>query len=275
MSHAKIDKQITSSTNDMYRDWLDCLTSKGIRKHGAFFIAGEKAVAETMKRYPNRVRSLVISATQTAETEIQKLIVQTREATKSNDPRFTVIELSKELFNELDVSGTHAPLLLVHAPEIVDADLTKEPVGLEILCALGDPSNVGALLRSAAAFGASKVILLKESASPFHPKAVRGASATTLITKLERGPSINDLPALLETGKAKGPVVALDMFGTSLRTYTWPHCARLLVGEEGVGIPTSNAFTTISIPMQSGVESLNATVAISIALHSFYTQMQT
>jgi TrmH family RNA methyltransferase len=272
MTDKTVDKQISSAQNDLYRDWLDCLTTKGIRKHGVYFVSGEKTVSEMLSRFPEMVRSILVGADKSDAPAVHNLIARAREATKLNTPRFSSIELSKELFKALDVSGTHSPLLLMKAPEIKTADLSLEPIGLEILCALGDPANVGALLRSAAAFGASKVIFLKESSSPLHPKAVRGASGMTLNTPLFSGPSIIELPALAESGAIKGPVVALDMFGTELKNYVWPRDARLLVGEEGAGIPTSNHFTTVSISMRPGVESLNATVAISIALHSYFAQ---
>ena len=68
------------------------------------------------------------------------------------------------------------------------------PRGLEILCPLGDPANVGALIRTAAAMGVERIILLKESAHPYHPKAIRAASGTMFKMSLLQGPSIRDLP---------------------------------------------------------------------------------
>lgn len=260
------DKTISSKSNALVGEWLDCLTSKGIRKHGLFFVAGDRAVRETLEREPTLARSLVVCSDRHTTSP---LIERARALTSKNEPRFSVIAVARAIFDELDVSGTHAPLLLTHTPPVTEADLTKAPVGLEVLCALGDPSNVGALLRSAAAFGASKIILLKESASPFHPKAVRAASAATLLTPFTRGPSIRELPALAESGGLTGPILALDMDGENLSSFKWPRNARLLIGEEGQGVPSSKAFKYLSIPMAKDVESLNATVAASLALYSY------
>lgn len=280
------DKTISSPSNALVAEWRDCLTSKGIRKHGLFIVAGERAVRETLERFPSLVRSLFVSS-EGAE-KFSSLIEQARSLTAASsgaglgtgaasgkqasspgaEARFSVIALARSIFEELDVSGTHHPLLLTRTPEIADADLSKAPEGLEVLCALGDPSNVGALLRSAAAFGASKVILLRECASPFHPKAVRAASASTLLTALERGPSIKDLPG----ATINGPVLALDMNGRDLGKFEWPKNARLLIGEEGPGVPSSKSFEFLSIPMAKDVESLNATVAASVALYSYYNR---
>lgn len=281
MIQSSIDKTIMSASNALFSDWLDCLTGKGIKKHGLFFIAGERAVSDTIERFPALARSLILCADRhmtsantttgrgEAKAEIRGFIDRARTLTAENDQRFSVIALDRKLFDQLDIAGTHSPLLLAITPEISDADLSSEPEGLEIICALGDPSNVGALLRSAAAFGASKIILLRECASPFQPKAVRAASASTLVTPMYRGPSIRDLPALFETGRAKGPLLALDMHGKNITTFQWPKNVRLLLGEEGKGVPGSKAFEFLSIPMQGDVESLNATVAASVALYDY------
>ena len=270
--YSPFDKTVASATNPLFREWLELLTSKGIRKQGLFLISGEKAIAETLTRFPGLARSLFVCSERHAT---HPLIAKTKAMPQiPNAERFTVIALAKQLFDALDVAGTHQPILLTRTPEVKEADLSQEPQGLEILCALGDPSNVGALLRSVAAFGAAKVILLRECASPFHPKAVRAASASTLLTKLERGPSIKDLPAVVQAHALKTPTLALDMFGKTLAEFKWPKNARLLIGEEGQGVPNSKAFELLSIPMEREVESLNATVAASIALYSYKAASQ-
>lgn len=283
MSRPLVDKSIESHSNPVLSAWRDLLQAKGIKKQGEFFVAGERAVRDTLERVPHLVRSLVLCSDRhvpTSSTRIPgpssgpnswlSLIERARELTAKNDPRFSVVALARPLFDELDVSGTHSPLLLMKTPAIPEANLKDSPEGLELLCALGDPANVGAVLRSAAAFGVSRVILLKECASPFHPKAVRAASAATLLTPLAKGPSIRDLPTLAAEDALHGPVLALDMDGKDIAEYEWPTSARLLLGEEGQGVPASSKFQFLSIPMQPGVESLNATIAASIALFASY-----
>jgi len=261
-----VDKTIESASNAIFAGWRDLLLAKGIKKQGEFLVSGERAVRDVLDRRAGLVRSLIVCA----DRELpEALISEARDACEGNEPRFSVVSLARPLFEELDVAGTRAPILVVRTPEIPDARLQDSPEGLELLCALGDPANVGAVLRSAAAFGVSRVVLLKECASPFHPKAVRAASAATLSTPLFRGPSIRDLPTLATEGAVHGPIVALDMDGKDLAAYEWPSSCRLLLGEEGQGVPSSSKFEFLSIPMQPGVESLNATIAASIALFSW------
>jgi len=256
-------KRISSRDNEVFGVLAACLEPKGIRKHGYFHVFGRRAVHDTLASHGALARNLILGAgLHTADDALAKI------AGEKATGQFSLIELSKPLFDELDLFGTKTPILFLQAPEFPAADLTKAPQGLEVLCALSDPSNVGALLRSAAAFGASKIILLQESASPLHPRAVRSASAATLITPLERGPSIRAL------GEIRGPIAALDMHGEDLNRFQWPRDTRLLLGEEGLGVPEDLPDARlIRIPMQKGVESLNATVAASIALYSYRAQI--
>jgi TrmH family RNA methyltransferase len=272
------DKLITSQDNTLIKTWTDCLQPKGIKKHGQFLVFGERAVLETIEYFPQLARNLILDASNmapftaqsanSAAQALQETVDFARKQTEANSPRFSTVAVSAELFKSLDVFGTRNPILVMATPEIPEADLGREPEGLEVLCALQDPSNLGALVRSAVAFGASKIILLKESTTPFHPKAVRAASATTLAMRYARGPSIKDLPAIADKTRDM-PWVALDMLGTRIDDFRWPKSARLILGEEGHGVPESRAFEFVSIPMLGRVESLNATVASSIALYSY------
>jgi TrmH family RNA methyltransferase len=132
--------------------------------------------------------------------------------------------------------------------------------GLEVLAGLGEPSNLGALIRNCEAFGAS-LVLLKECAFPFHPKVIRASSGSVFRVKITQGPSILDL---------KENLIALDKEGLNIKDFAWPQNARLLVGEEGRGIPEGlKSSTNIQIPMSGRVESLNAVAATSIALFHY------
>ena len=162
--------------------------------------------------------------------------------------------LSTLLFEKIDLFGTGAPLLICQAPPFPSADLEAQPHGLELLCPFGDPANVGALIRTAVAMGVERIILLKESAHPYHPKAVRAASGTMFKMSLVQGPSIGDLPE-------PATWVTLDAQGESLPAFQWPEDVRLLVGEEGPGLPPRASGTRLAVPMTDSVESLNAVVA--------------
>ena len=243
--------RIESPNNPRFKSWEGLLESRGIRKQGEFLLAGRKTVPEALERHAGRFTAV--------------LVTSEREVAGWNLPEdMTVYELTPRLFAELDPAGTRFPILLGTVPDMPAADRAAPPQGLELVLALGDPANLGAVLRSAAAFGAARVILLQESVHPFHPKCLRAAANAQFELDLHTGPSFREL------ANAAGPIVALDAGGESLSTYKWPRDVRLVLGEEGQGVPADLSATRLSVPTTGKVESLNATVAASVAMYGYY-----
>jgi TrmH family RNA methyltransferase len=245
--------QITSSSNTLFRQWKSLLTGKGIKENSQFFLMGEKLVAEFLKNPPTGFKAeyLIFDGSAEFETRIKKT------------------QLTKELFSELDVLGTKSPMLIISFTALAEKDFSKEPTGLELICPLGDPRNLGSLLRNAVAFGIDEVILTKESAHPYLPhsiKASAGAAMKIRISKASAG--ISEIPM-------KGANYELELHGESLAKVKWPKGLRLWVGEEGPGLTLSHEqkklMKFVNIPT-SGVESLNAMVSTSLALWEWKKQ---
>lgn len=236
---------ITSRQNPLLKKLISLLEPRFAKKHGQCLVAGRKIVAEVLERVPES--EIIASAAMELPPELTS--------------HSKIILVQKDLFKLLDVFGTRAPLLLTALPSIAVWTSESPAQGLELFVSLQDPSNLGAVLRSAEAFGASKVVLLKESAFAFHPKAVRASSGSCFRLPLFKGPSIQDLSV--------ENLVGLDLEGASLPDFKWSMDVRLLIGEEGRGIPEALMnITRVRIPT-TDVESLNATVAASIALYDY------
>ena len=133
---------------------------------------------------------------------------------------------------------------------------------------IGDPGNLGALLRSCMAFGVRTVILLREAVHPFHPKVIRASSGAVFIQSLSQGCAISELhkPEIVKW------IIPLDTQGDDITTLSWPQHIRLLIGEEGMGIPSLPYSQRLSISQIHSSIPLNATVAGSIALHAYRQQ---
>jgi TrmH family RNA methyltransferase len=125
------------------------------------------------------------------------------------------------------------------------------------LWGVGDPGNVGAVLRAALAFGAGSVALGPGCADPFGPKAVRASMGAVFAVGLARVDSPGELP---------GERIALVAgAGERLRG---PGEATLLVGAERAGLPAAVVDAcerTAHIPIAS--DSLNAAMAATVALY--------
>ena len=124
---------------------------------------------------------------------------------------------------------------------------------------LSDPGNVGAVLRSAQAFGASAVALGPGSADPFSPKAVRASMGAIFAVPLARVKDVAQLPGrkiALLAGEGR-PLRELDSEDVTL-----------LVGAEREGLPAevvAAADETAQIPIRT--HSLNAAMAATVALY--------
>ena len=128
---------------------------------------------------------------------------------------------------------------------------------------VGDPGNVGAVLRSAEAFGASCVVLGPGCADPHGPKAVRASMGAIFTVALARVRSIAELPgervalAADASEPLQGPLEAIT----------------LLVGSERDGLPAEIVAAcerSARIPIAS--HSLNAAMAATVALYEMTTR---
>lgn len=240
--------EITSSANAIFKNFSSLNKSKGIKDEGLFILSGKDLIAEFLKNPTLEIEAELITG------DLKPLV---------RDTKVKRYHLSTNLFKELDTLGTHSNLLVLKTPEIQDWKTSNPIRGMHLIVPLGDPTNLGALARSAEAFGASALILLREAANPFLPKAIKSSAGSLLRIPLLKGPSIHDV----DNAKLKN-LVALDLNGIKLSDHKWHKDSYLLVGEEGSGLPSMKTVQRLTIPTQ-GVESLNATVATSIALYSY------
>ena len=241
--------KISSNQNDSYKSFVALTTSKGLKDADVFLLSGEKLIREFLQKPNLKITHEIIRPGLSALT-----------------PSSTIqhIEFTVELFNAIDVLGTHFNILVVEQPQITMLDETAldsyAPYGIEVMMPIGDPGNLGALIRSCEAFGVARVILTREAAHPFLPKTVKASAGSILRIPLARTEKFTDLPTTF-----RDKVYALDMNGTPINDFVWPANAVLVVGEEGPGFGDMTFKNRITIPTRT-VESLNVVVAASIAL---------
>src|ERR1700722_14780322 len=163
---------------------------------------------------------------------------------------------------------------LLHAPSSACAPL------LVVLAGVQDPGNVGTILRTAAAFGATGAVTAASgqsgTASPFSPKALRASAGAALHLPVLPGLSLSILLAQLKVAGistlASSVHESQDADSPLLAPWEvdWCQPVALLVGNEGNGLPIDierNADARIRIPMASGIESLNAAAAAAVLFY--------
>jgi 16S rRNA (guanine(527)-N(7))-methyltransferase RsmG len=248
-THAGLVREVSSAANPTFKLCRDLLTGRGVRKHGRAILAGPRQTAEVLARSPDRAEAWLTDA----------------KGEPPPAPTLAWFRLANSLFRALDLSGTHAPLLLVRVPEMPDwSDGDPWPEGCTLFVPFQDPENVGAVIRSAAAFGVARVVLLRGAAHPFHPKSARAAGPALFQVSMRQGPSIQNLAA------RQAPLIALATDGPEIGTEPFPDHFGLVPGVEGPGLPPHlRDGPRRRIAIEPGVESLNAATATAIALFAW------
>jgi len=140
-----------------------------------------------------------------------------------------------------------------------------------VLDRIRSPYNVGAIFRSAEAFGISRIILVEGTASPEHVRAERTSRGTTSVipwTFL----SEEDTVDFLKTYDPK-QVLALELGGTSINEFAFPERGVAVLGSEEFGISPavlSCCASRVTIPMGGSKGSLNVSVAAGILLQRWF-----
>jgi RNA methyltransferase, TrmH family len=140
-----------------------------------------------------------------------------------------------------------------------------------VAAGLQDPGNLGTLVRSAEAFGATGMMLLPGTVSLWNPKTLRASSGSVFRLPVVTLDAAEAFAALRAADVRLFAAVARD--GDSEVDLRGP-CA-LLVGNEGAGLPDAwiaEADARVTIPLPGAVESLNAAIAGSVLLYDAMRQ---
>jgi TrmH family RNA methyltransferase len=189
-----------------------------------------------------------------------------------------IVDVSGTVLNALSpVNSPTGVVASARRPSVSQSALVSPPPAL-VLAATGlqDPGNVGAIIRSAAAAGATGVVVDESSADPWGWKALRASMGSAFHLPVLR---TRTLAALIEQWRraAIRVVATVPRNGTLLHDMEFTPPTVLLLGGEGAGLPDdliANADGRVSIPMRGGIESLNAAVAAALLLYEAQRQRQ-
>jgi tRNA G18 (ribose-2'-O)-methylase SpoU len=236
------------------------------REHG-LYLAESLLVLERALRAGHRPRSVLALGTSTREAE------QALEAAGHADvPVFTgpgelLAELTGYLLHRGLVASMHRPALADPA-ELLSGRARRRIVVIENVV---DPTNVGAIFRSAGAIGADAVLVTPRCSDPFYRRAIRVSMGTVLQVPWTRAPEWAELSPMLTEHGFHTAALALTDDAVSLRDFerAVPERVALVVGTEGEGLTAeaiAAADTVMQIPMLHGIDSLNVAAASAVAM---------
>jgi RNA methyltransferase, TrmH family len=196
-------------------------------------------------------------------------------------PRDTeILRVSAKLLNSALTTESPQPIAaLVEPPDwtwshVLDVN-PKRAALVVVLAGIQDPGNLGTILRSAEAFGATGVVSLPGTVSAWNPKAVRASAGSVFRVPFLAASEQECLEKLHEAGvkilstsvQAAQPAEPVDLTGP----------VALIIGNEGNGVAgdlEAKADAAITIPYPGPVESLNAAVAASVLLYEAARQRE-
>ena len=155
------------------------------------------------------------------------------------------------------------------------ADELSVTVGERILLleSVRDPQNVGAILRTAAAFSVDRVIMGKDCADIYSSKTVRASMGALFSMRIDRVSSVSEAVGALRSAGRRVFAAALDEGAERLGKAVFRSGDCVVIGNEGHGLSpetVSACDASVYIPMADGVESLNAAVAASVLMWEFF-----
>ncbi len=178
-----------------------------------------------------------------------------------------------ELLAELTGYILHRGLIAsMNRPALVPAaELLANARRVVVIENVVDPTNVGAIFRSAGAIGADAVLVTPHCSDPFYRRAIRVSMGTVLQVPWTRVGDWTSTRELLAGAGFHIAALALTPDAVSLRDFarTVPERLALVLGAEGEGLTPeaiASADTVLKIPMRHGIDSLNVAAASAVAM---------
>lgn len=241
------------------------------RNRQALFIEGVRLCEEAARSA--LVLEAVIHAQNLTRTERGQQVLN---ALLQRAPRVACVP--DEIFNTLsDVEVHQGVCVLARTPATGPPVLPENAVPLLlILHGLNNPSNAGALLRTAEAAGVNGVIATAGTTYLFAPKALRGAMGAAFRLPVWMGATLAEVVAWCRACQIR--TVCADVRATVQHTeIEWTRPTALVMGREADGLTDAERALLddmLRIPMHAPVESLNVAVAAGIALYEAARQRE-
>ncbi len=265
---------IESASNPIIKEAASLHQKKKRDENNVLLVEGKHPIEEAVK----------------AKLEVyQNFVLDEKSFTPNISDNALQIITSKQAMSRLSSTDSPAPCVaVVEKPkpyQLSELLPTSQAPFVLVLDKLQDPGNLGTLIRSAKAFGASAVLLTRNSVDPFSPKVIR--SSAGLVFSL---PVISSDKALEDSLKelhqlgfqlilTRGDNASENNGTSDYKSISYTKASALVLGNEGTGI-NADALSDIetihwtSIPMTAGVDSLNVGVCGSIILAEAAAQRQ-
>lgn len=265
-----MEQQYISSRNNDYIKFIKKIKTKAKarREEGLFFAEGRRLLSETPQ---NLLDTVFMSedfeyGDSDADRRLHKLLTGYE----------NIVKVSVSVFAEIsDTKHGQGIAALVRCPVYSMNDLLHDNPLVLALENVQDPGNLGTMIRTATGAGATGIILTEGCVDIFSPKVVRATMGAIYRMPYYR---VRDAISLYDDIHDRVRFFAASLTGQKSYDecdYTAPTC--FLIGNEGNGL-TNDAISIcdeeMQIPMENGLESLNAAMAAGILMYEAHRQRQ-
>ena len=259
---------ITSKDNSFVKHLRSLSEAKSRKKEKTFLIEGIKMVEEALR--DNLGVKTVVAAPSLVQHHGKGVL-------KLAESRgIDILWISERLMDALSENKTPQPVMAeVTTKQHSEEGLLANEAGLIILAhQLQDPGNLGTIIRTAEAVGASGLAVTQNTVDPFNAKAIRASMGSIL--RLPIVP-IGDISLFIKKCKQKGFQTAATVL-TGEKSHFNVNLTKptvVVLGQEGGGLPQdimSDIDLRVRIPMASTIDSLNVATAAAVILYEAMRQ---
>ncbi len=255
---------ITSAANPVAKRVRLLADRKHRRREGAFVIDGIQPVWRAIEA-GWEIETLVVAPDLLSGSDAMRMVAE-QEAAGTR-----VTRVSGELFGRLserDGPRGLAAIVRSRAGRLEDLRVTSDSV-FAVLHEVGNPGNLGTIIRTADATGCAGVILVGDTSDPYAPAAVKASMGSLFAIDVVH---VRDLDRLFAWARDRGVRTIATSGGADHDHWdvSYPGPVAVLFGSEGPGLPPGalkRCDETVRIPMVGTAESLNLSVAAAIMLY--------
>lgn len=232
-----------------------------------FVYAEGLRLCEEALRSGLQIEAVIVSEELAAKEKAAELVSKLAEASNK------AATVSEKLLESISYTKTPQGIVVLasrpNSSQEHFATKQKEPALIVVMHRINNPVNVGAILRTAEAAGATGAIATQHTSDPFSPKSLRGAMGSAFRLPIWFGPAYDE--ALAWCGERGIQTVCADVHAaTSYQEVDWKRASALILGPESMGLSREEvaaADQAVRIPMHPTSESLNVAVATGVLLY--------
>ncbi len=252
--------------------------STALRTGDKVYLYGKHALCEAVMAKPACIQKVFLDANAEGDKEITSLLSSHKIAFTPMKQNAAASSVGNDAVHQGVIAVINTEKLYTPLDEVMKLLDTSSPslrsgpaACFVLLDELHDPHNVGAIIRSAAAFGAHAILMPEHNQSPITGTVIKTSAGMVFRIPIVKIGNVNQTVRLLKEKRMWSYGLVMDG-DTTLKAAEFDSPTLIIVGNESNGIREKTlelCDIKLTIPMSPDCESLNASVAASVVLYEW------